>query len=87
MKSLVVKVMMPVAAFMLASAGALSTNNSGTKTESGLVQGFKRTEAFQCAPVKLCDNSGIVLCFSGTDQMYGKIDQLSDCIDPLTHRN
>ena len=87
MKSLVVKVMMPVAAFLLASAGALSTKTSDAKTESGAVQGFKRIAAFQCTPVKLCDNSGVVACYSGTDQMWGKTNELSDCINPLTHRN
>lgn len=87
MRTLLIKAMLPVAAFALASAGAVSTKHNDAPTDKLVtVQGWKRTAAFQCTAVKECNQIGSVLCFSGTDQMYGKPNDLSDCTDILTHR-
>jgi hypothetical protein len=87
MKAIFMKAMLPVAAFVLASAGAVSTQK--TETPSGklvLAQGWQRTGAFQCTFVRDCNQIGSALCFSGSIQLFGKADDFADCIDPLTHR-
>lgn len=86
MKSLAIKMMFPVVAFVLASAGAVSTSDSTTKSEIASVQGFKRTAPFNCQPQKICNNIGTVLCVDGTDQMYAKPSPASDCTEILTHK-
>lgn len=86
MKSLLVKSMLPVAAFILASAGAVSTNSSNTESRGTAVQGWKRIAPFNCQPKKICNNLGTVLCVDGTDQMYGKATPASDCTELLNHR-
>ncbi|WP_040473866.1 DUF6520 family protein [Flavobacterium frigoris] len=86
MKSLAIKMMFPVVAFVLASAGAVSTSDSTTNSESAGVQGFKRTAPFNCQPQKICNNIGTVLCVDGTDQMYAKPSPTSDCTEILTHK-
>lgn len=79
--------MLPLAAFVLASAGAVSTKKAETPSGKLVVaQGWQRTGAFQCTFVRDCNQIGSVLCFSGSTQLYGKADNLADCIDPLTHR-
>lgn len=86
MKTLVIKSMLPVAAFMLASAGAISTSNSSNESAGTAVQGWKRTAPFTCEQKKICNNLGIVLCVDGVDQMYAKPTPTSDCTELLTHR-
>lgn len=86
MKSLAIKMMFPVVAFVLASAGAVSTNHSTTKSESAGVQGWKRTAPFNCQAQKICNNEGSILCVDGTDQMYAKPSPTSDCTALLTHK-
>lgn len=86
MKILSFKPLLAVAAFVLASAGAVSTSNSGAKSDSTDVQGWKRIAPFNCEPVKECNNIGEVLCVDGTDQLYAKPSPTSDCTELLTHR-
>lgn len=88
MKSLVVKVMMPVAAFILASAGAIGTNASkaDSKSSSTLVQGWKRISAFDCAPRRTCNNIENVICKDGIDNMYARPTLDDDCSQLLTHK-
>lgn len=86
MKSLAIKMMFPVVAFVLASAGAVGTNESSTTTAMAGVQGFKRTAPFSCQPLKICNNIGNILCVDGTDQMYAKPSPTSDCTALLTHK-
>lgn len=87
MKSLLVKLVLPVAAFMLASAGALSTTNAGTASTSAPAQGFIRIAPFNCQFVKMCNNVGAITCedSAGTN-LLGKATPQSDCLVPLTHR-
>ena len=85
MKSLFVKALMPVAAFMLASAGAISTSTSDA-TPQATVQGWKRISAFNCTATKVCNQIGTAICVNGVDQMYGKATPTSDCTQLLTHR-
>lgn len=86
MKSLAIKMMFPVVAFVLASAGAVSTNGSSTAATSAGVQGWKRTAPFNCQPQKICNNIGVVLCVDGADQMYAKPSPTADCTALLTHK-
>lgn len=87
MKTLLVKSFLPVAAFMLASAGAVSTSNSVTSsTTSAPQQGFKRIAPLNCQPVKMCNNVSDVLCTDGGQQLFGKATPTSDCTLILTHR-
>lgn len=87
MKTLLVKSFLPVAAFMLASAGAVSTTSSTTaSTASATQQGFKRIAPFNCQPVKMCNNESDVICKDGGQQLFGKSSPVSDCTLVLTHR-
>ncbi len=86
MKSFVVKMILPVAAFMLASAGAVSTANSGADSSTVLVQGWKRIAPNVCQPVKLCNNVSTALCYNGTDQMFSRPTPDSDCTGILYHK-
>ncbi|SHG81562.1 hypothetical protein SAMN05444372_11065 [Flavobacterium micromati] len=86
MKSLAIKMMFPAVAFVLASAGAVSTNHSSSESANAAVQGFKRTAPFNCQPQKICNNVGSILCVDGTDQMYAKPSSTSDCTALLTHK-
>jgi hypothetical protein len=86
MKSLVLKAMMPVAAFVLASAGAIGTNNVSTDSKGTAVQGWKRIAPFNCEAKKVCNNLSSVICVDGVDQMYAKPTPTSDCEQLLTHR-
>lgn len=87
MKNVSLKVLMPVFAFFLASAGAISTTSSSGSTETAAVQGWKRISAFNCQQVKQCNNISEALCKdSDGSQMYGKLSQSSDCTQLLTHQ-
>jgi hypothetical protein len=88
MKTLLVKSFLPVAAFMLASAGAVSTSNSTTSsTDSAAQQGFRRIAPFNCQPVKMCNNVSDVVCKDGGgQQLFGKSSPASDCTLILTHQ-
>ena len=85
MKSFVMKLVLPAAAFVLASAGAVSTSS---KSEGSLVdvQGWKRTAPFACTQARLCNNLSSAICMDGTDQVYAKATPTSDCTQILTHR-
>lgn len=75
MKTTVVKMLMPVAAFMLASAGAVSTNAShSVKSSTALVPGFIHTSN-PCEPSIQCKDSGTFVCqtnITSGPQVYGK---------------
>ncbi len=87
MKTLLVKSFLPVAAFMLASAGALSSTSAGTSSKSAPVQGFIRISPFNCQFVKMCNNVGSLTCEDNlSTPLLGKATPQSDCLIPLTHR-
>jgi hypothetical protein len=87
MKTLLVKSFLPVAAFMLASAGAVSTSTSGTTSRPATVQGFIRIAPFNCQFVKMCNNIGSITCEDNLQTpLLGKATPQSDCLVPLTHR-
>lgn len=78
--------MMPVAAFVLASAGAIGTNNASAEAKGGAIQGWKRVAPFSCEQKRQCNNLGTIVCVDGVDQMYAKPSPSSDCDQLLTHR-
>jgi hypothetical protein len=86
MKSLSIKLMLPVVAFVLASAGAVSTSGSTAKSALAPIQGWKRTAPFQCSAVRDCNNETGPVCMNGADQLYGKATPTSDCTLILTHK-
>lgn len=87
MKNLSFKLLLPVAAFVLASAGAVSTSNSGKKADSTVVQGWNRITPFNCVEGVECNNIGETLCKDlANNQMYGKVSEFSDCTELLTHQ-
>lgn len=86
MKSFVMKMVLPAAAFVLASAGAVSTSSASANTAQASVQGWKRIAPFNCQQVRLCNNQGGPVCLNGTDTMYAKPTPSSDCTQILTHK-
>lgn len=88
MKNLSFKLMLPVVAFALASAGAVSTSNSSKNAKSTTtVQGWNRISPFNCVAVQECNNISEVLCKDASgNQMYGKLSEFSDCTELLTHQ-
>ncbi len=85
MKNVFLKAMLPVAAFVLASAGAVSNGNTNAKT-SALVDGWRRTSPVTCEFVRKCNNEGTILCTSGGNQMYEKLTPSAYCTEILTHK-
>jgi len=87
MRNLSIKLLLPVVAFALASAGAVSTSDSNKVSETVSVQGWNRIAPFDCEPVRECNNISEVLCVDGSNnQMYGKPTASSDCTELLTHQ-
>jgi hypothetical protein len=82
MKALV-KIIMPVAAFVLASAGAVNTGTTA-KGEGGLIQGWDRIAPNDCVELTMCNNTSKVLCTFGGVQAYSKVG--NDCPAPLFHQ-
>lgn len=85
MKNVLLKAMLPVAAFVLASAGAVSTSKSDTSASVSF-QGWKQVSPVECELVRECNNIGTILCTSGGDQMFAKLTPASYCDEVLTHR-
>lgn len=52
--------MLPVAAFVLASAGAVSTSNTNSNS-SAEVDGWRRTSPVTCEFVRKCNNDGSII--------------------------
>lgn len=75
MKTTVVKMLMPVAAFVLASAGAVGTNASlSQKSSTALIPGYIHS-ANPCDPSIQCNNSGSFVCqtnITSGPQVFGK---------------
>lgn len=75
MKATIVKMLMPIAAFALASAGAVGTKVSESqKTASGLIPGFIHA-TMPCEPSISCKESGTFVCQTNITtgpQVYGK---------------
>lgn len=85
MKNVFLKAMLPVAAFVLASAGAVSTSNTNSNS-SAEVDGWRRTSPVTCEFVRKCNNDGSIFCTSGGNQMYEKLSPSAYCTDILTHQ-
>jgi len=86
MKNLSFKLLLPVAAFVLASAGAVSTSSSGKKADSTVAQGWNRIAPFNCVEGVECNNIGDAVCVDVANiPMYGKLSEFSDCTQLLTH--
>ncbi|NDP27740.1 MAG: hypothetical protein GZ087_09990 [Flavobacterium sp.] len=86
MKNLV-KVIIPVAAFMLASAGAVSTNvNSSTKSTAVAIQGWNRISPNEpCTELRMCNNVGSTICTLSGVQAFEKVG--ANCTKELYHKN
>lgn len=81
MKATILKMILPVAAFVLASAGAVTTSNEKTaKTEGTVVQGW----TINCVQLRLCNNMPGPLCTQSGVQAY--IKDGSDCSEALFHK-
>ena len=76
-----VKMILPVAAFALASAGAVAT--SSAKSNSGAVQGWQRNAPNDCTYLRMCNNAGGPSCKAGLITVFGKPGL--DCTQPITH--
>ena len=85
MKNFAVKMILPVAAFMLASAGAVSTSSDSSKSTSAVIQGWQYTEPAQCTELRTCNNVGTTICTLSGVQAFAKNG--SDCTEVLYHRN
>lgn len=89
MKSTILKAFaLPLAAFALASAGAVSTTNSVDGRTAVLMQGYIHNPAEDdCDPVQVeCAISGGALCESGVFQVFDKNTE-GDCTVPLRRTN
>lgn len=76
---------MPVGAFLLASAGAVSTNEVST-SKSVDIQGYNRNSPTEpCEEVRLCNNQGSTICTLAGDQAFEQVG--SNCAKELYHRN
>ncbi|EIA07299.1 DUF6520 family protein [Flavobacterium aquidurense] len=86
MKNLV-KVIMPVAAFMLASAGAVSTNGANsTKNATVAIQGWNRVSPnAPCTELRMCNNVGSTICTLSGVQAFEKVG--ANCTKELYHKN
>ena len=86
MKNLV-KVIMPVAAFILASAGAVSTNvNSSTKSTIVATKGWNRISTNEpCTELRMCNNVGNTMCTLSGVQAFEKVG--ANCTKELYHKN
>lgn len=85
MKSSVVKMILPVGAFILASAGAISTNVSNTSKEGIETMGWARLTPEQpCTQVRTCDNNSLITCKQSGVQVYD-ISPVDNCSTVLFH--
>ncbi|TPG44164.1 DUF6520 family protein [Flavobacterium pectinovorum] len=84
MKNLV-KIIMPVGAFILASAGAVSTNAGSSKSTAD-IQGYNRNSLTEpCEEVRLCNNQGTQICTLAGDQAFEQVG--ANCSKVLYHKN
>lgn len=84
MRLQIVKMLLPVAAFALASAGAVTTNSSNAvKAKTGLIQGYIHSPTLNdCKPSIQCKEAGGPVCQSGITtgpQVYGMTAAPNDC--------
>lgn len=77
----ILKLVLPVAAFALASAGAASTHESAKVAPE---TGWRRIAMNDCASPVTCNNESTTLCTIGGFQRYKKVGL--DCVEPLYHR-
>ncbi|MBP4142057.1 hypothetical protein J3S90_09600 [Flavobacterium sp. P4023] len=86
MKTNVVKIMMlPIAAFMLASAAAVTTNDvNESKADVVTMTGYIHAPLpSSCQSVEVeCDENGSVLCTIGASQVFD-LDTGTTCAKPL----
>lgn len=78
-----VKMILPVAAFALASAGAVVTDNHATESKSGFTQGWKRISPRNCAQPVMCNNQPSVICTTGGANAKAYLGL--DCTEELFH--
>lgn len=80
-----VKLILPVAAFMLASAGAVSTNvKSGDKPSAILMSGGIHTPSVPCQEVKVnCQVTNTPVVCTAFSQTIYRLDAPNNCPDVL----
>lgn len=86
MKSSIVQMILPMAAFVLASAGAVTTSaHSKSGSELVLVDGFIHTPG-PCTPAAKCNDSGSQACMVDYEigpQIFGKAQGETACLQTL----
>lgn len=75
-----VKLILPVAAFALASAGAVSSNESAKALPE---TGWQRVSINNCVKPVTCNNIPSTMCTVDGAQVFKKVGL--DCIQPLYH--
>ena len=78
-----VKVALPMLAFALASAGALTTGNHAAADKGGSIQGWKRISLNNCVNPVMCDNLSSNICTTGGFPAQAKVGL--DCTETLYH--
>lgn len=78
-----VKLMLPIGAFLLASAAAVTTTEVTSGTETAAIEGWRRVSMNNCIIPVSCNNIPSTICMSGAFPAYGKVGL--DCIQPLYH--
>lgn len=77
----ILKLVLPVAAFAMASAGAVSTNESAKLAPE---TGWRRVAMNDCISPVTCNGESSTLCTIGGFQRYKKVGL--DCVEPLFHK-
>jgi hypothetical protein len=78
-----VKLMLPIGAFLLASAAAVTTTEVTSGTETAAIEGWRRIAINNCVSPVMCNNIPSVICKTGPYDAYGKVGL--DCVQPLFH--
>ena len=85
MKTSLVKMILPVAAFVLASAGAVATKTAGSNSKVIDTNGWARlSEGSPCQYVRSCNNNSLMVCKQGSIQVFAKTG-VDDCSSTLYH--
>lgn len=77
------KLLLPIGAFVLASAGAVKTSNSVDNSSSAAIEGWRRIGVNDCVSPVMCNNIPSQICKTGIYDALGKVGL--DCVQPLFH--
>lgn len=85
MKTKILKIGMPLLAFMLAIAFAFATENTTAKNES-LVTGYIFSDGVCQSTPKDCNNEGAIPCTYSGNQVY-RLNFTTFCAEELFHKD